>query len=199
MALNEEGLPLEMTLYSLRPLSRCLQLEELSLPRMRRVGATLDIWMYLPALKKLRRLVFPVSQPEDMESFNLPINTANMEREPTPQLKSIDLGSITIDPEIMFAQPGMELEHGWVCSEMEMVALRLPSISLQIRGQAEANLRTWMTSVYRQLGSLTGLTSLAIECEGPLSLHEPGILQLKSCTELKRLAIGFGPLQLHRE
>ncbi|KAK5828946.1 hypothetical protein F5H01DRAFT_329224 [Linnemannia elongata] len=174
------------------------------------------------SLPKFMRLLIPVTRPEDIECLNggcrqegtmvmptlhhLHILSVPSELENNRRLQLairkflisrtrltwIYLSTITIEPEFVFAQPGKELEHGWGCGDkLHWISFKLPS-STQWAARCLGSQRDLLSSVYRQLGCLTSLQVLEIECQIHLDLHMSGIRQLKGATKLNKVTlIGF--------
>lgn len=144
--------------------------------------------MVMPALHHLHILSVP-PELENNRRLQLAIRQFLMSRK---RLTWVHLSAITIEPEFVFAQPGKELEHGWGCGDnLCWISFKLPS-STQWVAKSLRSERELLSSVYRQLGCLARLQVLSIECQNHLSLHMPGIRQLKGATKLKKVTlIGF--------
>ncbi|KAK3845774.1 MAG: hypothetical protein J3R72DRAFT_520933 [Linnemannia gamsii] len=166
------------------PLTKLEDMEFLNTQTGFSEGGTLNSRLVLPLLETLFTGSSHIAR-EDYVRLQLAFRQFLMQR---TRLKLLYLAPICIDPLYVFAQPGMELQHGWACSNLQSITLKLPSIFPWIRITSEEQ-RILMNSVYRQLGCLPRLRTLSIECDSSYEFHVPAILQLKGATSLWELTL----------
>lgn len=94
------------------------------------------------------------------------------------------VSTVPLDPEIVFAQAGMEYEHGWICSELESISLKIQFSSAHGPERRKILMRS-------QLGCLTRLKHLSIINDCRLEVQCEGIMQLKGATGLEEVTLGF--------
>ncbi|KAF9152232.1 hypothetical protein BG015_005571 [Linnemannia schmuckeri] len=94
-----------------------------------------------------------------------------------PLLKGFQIQGFSFSPSDIFAQPGQELEHGWACLGLETLKLQFKSLDPRKMNSREKRYRIWQP-IYRQLGQLTKLKSLMIQCWSLEKSTDVGILEL---------------------
>ncbi|KAG0304501.1 hypothetical protein BGZ97_001468 [Linnemannia gamsii] len=94
-----------------------------------------------------------------------------------PLLKGFQVQGFGFCPWDIFAQPGQELEHGWACLGLETLKLHFKSLDPRKMNSKEKRYRIWQP-IYRQLGQLTKLRSLMIQCWSLEKGTDVGILEL---------------------
>ncbi|KAF8943812.1 hypothetical protein BGZ47_005032 [Haplosporangium gracile] len=94
-----------------------------------------------------------------------------------PLLKGFQIQGFSFSPSDIFAQPGQELEHGWACLGLETLKLQFKNLDPRKMNSKEKRYRIWQP-IYRQLGQLTRLKSLMIQCWSLEKGTDVGILEL---------------------
>ncbi|KAF9921875.1 hypothetical protein FBU30_008043 [Linnemannia zychae] len=77
----------------------------------------------------------------------------------------------------IFAQPGHEIKDSWACLGLEVLKLQFKNADPPKSKSNEKRRKLWQ-SIYRQLGQLTRLKSLMIQCWSLEKGNNSGILQL---------------------
>ncbi|KAG0254238.1 hypothetical protein BG011_005885 [Mortierella polycephala] len=110
-----------------------------------------------------------------------------------PRLKSFVVRQFQADPMIIFAQqPRMTSSQlGWVCKDLETLSCELKWEIGQVK-EAGQKLDMWLWEpIYRQIGQLSKLRSLSIQCNFFDKSMEAGIQQLSGAKELRALSLSF--------
>ncbi|KAF9124045.1 hypothetical protein BGW39_008506 [Mortierella sp. 14UC] len=94
-----------------------------------------------------------------------------------PLLKGYQIQGFNFCPWDIFAQPGRELEDGWACVRLETLRLQFKSLDPRRMNSKEKRYRIWQP-IYRQLGQLSRLRSLMIQCWSLEKGVDVGILEL---------------------
>ncbi|KAF9912045.1 hypothetical protein EC991_000991 [Linnemannia zychae] len=94
-----------------------------------------------------------------------------------PLLKGYQIQGFTFCPWDIFAQPGREVEDSWACVRLESLRLQFKSLDSSRMNSKEKRYRIWQP-IYRQLGQLTRLKSLMIQCWSLEKGVDVGILEL---------------------
>lgn len=94
-----------------------------------------------------------------------------------PLLKGFQVQGFSFYPWDIFAQPERELEHSWACVGLETLRLHFRSLDPRKMNSKEKRYRIWQP-IYRQLGQLTRLKSLMIQCWSLEKGTDVGILEL---------------------
>ncbi|KAG0381239.1 hypothetical protein BGX24_000009 [Mortierella sp. AD032] len=94
-----------------------------------------------------------------------------------PLLKGYQIQGFNFCPWDIFAQPGRELEDGWACLGLETLRLQFKSLDPRKMNSKEKRYRIWQP-IFRQLGQLTQLKSLMIQCWSLEKGIDVGILEL---------------------
>ncbi|KAK3845791.1 MAG: hypothetical protein J3R72DRAFT_435621 [Linnemannia gamsii] len=94
-----------------------------------------------------------------------------------PLLKGYQIQGFNFCPWDIFAQPGRELEDGWACLGLETLKLQFKSLDPRKMNSKDKRYRIWQP-IFRQLGQLTQLKSLMIQCWSLEKGIDVGILEL---------------------
>ncbi|KAF9921874.1 hypothetical protein FBU30_008042, partial [Linnemannia zychae] len=92
----------------------------------------------------------------------------------------------TIDPSNVFAQPGREIHDSWGCRGLETLYISFPK-PMYVKTREEQ--WEYWGPIYRQIGQLSKLKSLEINCTCFPKEAKSGILQLAGAANLERLAM----------
>ncbi|KAF9386164.1 hypothetical protein BGX21_000869 [Mortierella sp. AD011] len=101
-----------------------------------------------------------------------------------------------LQPEDLFAQPGMEEQDGWACKDLETLLI---GFCLDLRNKVDHRERSKI--VYRQIGELPKLRRLAIQGSGIKACDESGIGYLApgGRSQLKEFMFRFSPWDCTKE